>query len=319
MQRFLMGQPLMRKFLGRVADVLTEYLGGLSEDLVKDNFVTIYQLLDEMMDNGFPLTTEPSVLKEMILPANLVSRVLSVVTGSSATLSSTLPSATSSSVPWRASGIKHSKNEIYFDLVEEMDATINKDGFLARCEVYGEVLATSRLSGMPDVSVSFTNPSILNDVSFHPCVRSQSWDSNQKLSFVPPDGSFKLMSYRVKSLKNTPIYVRPQFSSDGGVVTVTVMVGIRANVGKPVDNITLQLMLPPSVASSDLTANHGSVLPNHSTRVLSTFSIYEFLPCRDWIEFENYDKVKGSQFLHMYFAFNNTQETQEIFSFDSVR
>lgn len=44
MQRCLMGQPLMRKFLGRVADVLTEYLGGLSEDLVKDNFVTIYQV-----------------------------------------------------------------------------------------------------------------------------------------------------------------------------------------------------------------------------------------------------------------------------------
>lgn len=39
-----MGPPLMRKFLGRVADVLTEYLGGLSEDLVKDNFVTIYQV-----------------------------------------------------------------------------------------------------------------------------------------------------------------------------------------------------------------------------------------------------------------------------------
>lgn len=90
------------------------------------NIAALFQLLDEMMDNGFPLTTEPSILKEMILPANLVSRVLSVVTGSSATLSSTLPSATSSGVPWRASGIKHSKNEIYFDLVEEMDATVNK-------------------------------------------------------------------------------------------------------------------------------------------------------------------------------------------------
>ncbi|XP_024379655.1 AP-3 complex subunit mu isoform X2 [Physcomitrium patens] len=255
------------EFLGRVADVLTEYLGGLNEDLVKDNFVIIYQLLDEMMDHGFPLTTEPSILKEMILPANLVSRVISVVTGTSTTLSSTLPSTTSSSVPWRASGIKHAKNEVYFDLVEEMDATVNKDGFLARCEVYGEVLGSSRLSGMPDVSLTFTNPSILNDVSFHPCVRIQAWESNQKLSFVPPDGSFKLMSYRIKNLKNTPIYVRPQFSSGGGVVTVTVMVGIRANVGKPVDNITLQLVLPPSVASSDLTANHGSVLPNHTTKV----------------------------------------------------
>lgn len=71
-----------------------------------------------------------------------------------------------------------------------------RDGFLARCEVYGELQATSRLSGMPDVSLTFANPSILNDVRFHPCVRFQPWESNQRLSFVPPDGSFKLMSYR---------------------------------------------------------------------------------------------------------------------------
>lgn len=32
----------MWKFLGRVVDVLIEYLGGFNEDLVKDNFVIIY-------------------------------------------------------------------------------------------------------------------------------------------------------------------------------------------------------------------------------------------------------------------------------------
>ncbi len=201
-----------------------------------------------------------------------------------------------------------------------------RDGFLARCEVYGEVRATSRLSGMPDVTVTFTNPSILNDVSFHPCVHYKSWEANQKLSFVPPDGSFKLMSYRfisyvfrsscllvlltpdskkplllwelgkselmllplafltvmgmllieycpldccrVKNLKNTPIYVKPQLSSGEGVVTVNVMVGIRADPGKPVDSIVVQLPLPPAVASSDLSANHGTVTHNHNTKVL---------------------------------------------------
>lgn len=77
---------------------------------------------------------------------------------------------------------------------------------------------------------------------------------------------------RIKDLKNTPIYVRPQFSSGGGVVTLTMMVGIRANIGKPVDNITVQLLLPPSVVSSDLTANFGTILPNHGTKVLSSIS-----------------------------------------------
>ncbi|KAI4304249.1 hypothetical protein MLD38_039790 [Melastoma candidum] len=45
----------------RVADILSDYLGKLNEDVVKDNFVIVYQLLDEMIDNGFPLTTEPTI------------------------------------------------------------------------------------------------------------------------------------------------------------------------------------------------------------------------------------------------------------------
>ncbi|KAH9315479.1 hypothetical protein KI387_024106, partial [Taxus chinensis] len=216
-------------------------------------------LLDEMMDNGFPLTTEPNILKEMITPPNIVSRMLSVVTGGSSMVSNTLPGATASNVPWRACDLKHANNEVYVDLVEEIDAIVNRDGFLVKCEVYGEVHVNSRLSGVPDLTLSFTNPSFLNDIRFHPCVRFRPWEAQQVLSFVPPDGEFKLMSYRVKKVKNTPIYVRPQLSSDAGVCRVNILVGMRNDPGKPIDSITLKFSLPPSVVSSDLTANHGSV------------------------------------------------------------
>ncbi|XLS96761.1 hypothetical protein HN51_039496 [Arachis hypogaea] len=38
--------PLMAiEFLCRVADVLNDYLGGLNEDLIKDNFVIVYEVL----------------------------------------------------------------------------------------------------------------------------------------------------------------------------------------------------------------------------------------------------------------------------------
>ena len=41
----------------------SEYFGGLDDAAIKDNFSTVYQLLEEMMDNGYPLTTEPNALK----------------------------------------------------------------------------------------------------------------------------------------------------------------------------------------------------------------------------------------------------------------
>jgi len=33
---------------------MVEYFKELEEESVRDNFVAIYELLDEMMDNGYP-------------------------------------------------------------------------------------------------------------------------------------------------------------------------------------------------------------------------------------------------------------------------
>nr|DAD38365.1 TPA_asm: hypothetical protein HUJ06_009006 [Nelumbo nucifera] len=252
--------PLMGiEFLSRVADVLSDYLGGLNEDLIKDNFVIVYELLDEMIDNGFPLTTELNILREMIAPPNFVNKVLSVVTGNTSNVSNTLPGATASCVPWRTADLKHASNEVYVDLVEEIDAIISRDGALVKCDVYGEVQVNSSLSGLPDLTLSFANPSVLNDARFHPCVRFRPWESHQILSFVPPDGQFKLMTYRIKKLKNTPIYVKPQLSSDAGTCRITVLVGIRNDPGKTIDSLMVHFQLPPCVTSADLTSNHGTV------------------------------------------------------------
>jgi len=44
--------------------VLTEYFKELEEESIRDNFVVIYELLDEMMDFGYPQTTESKILQE---------------------------------------------------------------------------------------------------------------------------------------------------------------------------------------------------------------------------------------------------------------
>lgn len=90
----------------------------------------LFQILDEMMDNGIPLTTEPNILREMITPPNIVSKMLSIVTGKNSNVSTKLPDATASCIPWRKTNPKHSSNEVYVNLVEEMDAVFNR--FLCR-------------------------------------------------------------------------------------------------------------------------------------------------------------------------------------------
>jgi AP-1 complex subunit mu len=61
-------------FLHRLTQVLIEYFKELEEESIRDNFVIIYELMDEMMDFGFPQTTESKILQEYVLLLPFVHR-----------------------------------------------------------------------------------------------------------------------------------------------------------------------------------------------------------------------------------------------------
>lgn len=71
------------EFLHRVVDTFQDYFGDCSESVIKDNYVVVYELLDEMLDNGFPLSTESNILKELIKPPNILRTIANTVTGKS--------------------------------------------------------------------------------------------------------------------------------------------------------------------------------------------------------------------------------------------
>lgn len=43
----------------------------------------------------------------------------------------------------------------------------------------------------------------LEDVKFHQCVRLSRFDNDRTISFIPPDGDFELMSYRLHTQVGT--------------------------------------------------------------------------------------------------------------------
>ncbi|XP_020615262.1 AP-3 complex subunit mu-1-like [Orbicella faveolata] len=128
-----------------------------------------------MLDNGFPLATEPNILRELINPPSIVRQVVNTVTGGSH-VSSHLPTGQLSNVPWRRTGVKYTHNEIYFDVIEEIDCIIDKHGSTVFTEIQGVIDSCCKLSGMPDLSLSFVNSRLLEDPSFHPCVRLKRWE-----------------------------------------------------------------------------------------------------------------------------------------------
>lgn len=43
--------------------------------------VVVYELLEEMLDNGFPLATESNILKELIKPPTILRTMVNTITG----------------------------------------------------------------------------------------------------------------------------------------------------------------------------------------------------------------------------------------------
>ena len=39
----------------------------LEEESIRDNFVIVYELLDELLDFGYPQTTDSKILQELVL------------------------------------------------------------------------------------------------------------------------------------------------------------------------------------------------------------------------------------------------------------
>lgn len=58
-----------------------DYFGVCSEPVIKDNVVVVYEVLEEMLDNGFPLATESNILKELIKPPTILRTVVNTITG----------------------------------------------------------------------------------------------------------------------------------------------------------------------------------------------------------------------------------------------
>lgn len=273
--------PLLAiEFLHRVFDIFEEYFGTVEENTIKENFATVYQLLEEMMDYGYPLTTEPNALKAMIKPASVISRITAAATGVS-NVSDILPDGTISNMPWRKTGVKYAQNEIYIDIIEEIDAIVDKHGNIISSEVSGIIAANSRLSGVPDLALSFANPGLIDDCSFHPCVRYSRFERDKVVSFVPPDGPFELMRYRVNLQGNVaaPCYCQPQISFEYSLNqgSISVVIGQRAQSSlifpgssrhaMVVEDVVLTIPFSRNVRTTNLTVSAGTILYDEATKI----------------------------------------------------
>ncbi|XP_043859003.1 AP-1 complex subunit mu-2 isoform X1 [Dromiciops gliroides] len=212
---------LVYSFLYKAVEVFSEYFKELEEESIRDNFVIVYELLDELMDFGFPQTTDSKILQEYITQQGN-----KLETGKSR-----VPPTVTNAVSWRSEGIKYKKNEVFIDVIESVNLLVspgklrvgvgvNANGSVLLSEIVGTIKLKVFLSGMPELRLGLNdrvlfeltgrnkNKSVeLEDVKFHQCVRLSRFDNDRTISFIPPDGDFELMSYRLNTQVKPLIWI----------------------------------------------------------------------------------------------------------------
>lgn len=210
-----------------IRDIIKIYLGGqLNEQKVIGHMILIYEILDEMLDYGYPQNCQLDAIKPFITqkgkkikPEKLKGDQLSKITINA-----------TGAVPWRTGNEKYKKNEIRMDIVESVNVLVSVDGKVLRADVSGKVVMFCYLSGSPECKFgindkvlmetesrtrnlkphkSTTSPIAIDDVTFHQCVRLPNFESDRSISFIPPDGEFELMKYRTTENIQLPFRIFP--------------------------------------------------------------------------------------------------------------
>ncbi|KAJ2002855.1 hypothetical protein H4R26_003390 [Coemansia thaxteri] len=250
------------ELLEGVQQALGEYIGHVTELTLKENFATVYQLLSEMVDSGSAVTTDTAVLRGLVPVPSLVDRVIENVAGIGMR-AERRPAVNTSSTPWRAPGIRHTNNEIFVDVVERIDATVEAGGAVAAYDVSGDISCNARLTGMPDLLLAVNRADAMDDVAFHPCVRAARWDAERVIAFVPPDGQFKLASFHVAAdPAASPLLPLRLHAATSRLPDQSHAIEISADAGhtagRPVEKIHVRVPLPANAYNIRVQCKAGS-------------------------------------------------------------
>jgi len=257
---------LIVTFLYKLAQVFKDYFGSLEEESIRDNFVIIYELLDETMDHGLPQSLDSTILRSFITQEG--NRM-------AADLKTVPPVALTNAVSWRAEGIKHKKNEIFLDVVEKLNLLVAANGTVLHSEINGAVKMKSFLSGMPELKLGLNDKLMfeatgrsaakgksveLEDIKFHQCVRLARFDNDRTISFIPPDGEFDLMTYRLNTHVKPLIWVEAVVEPHKGS-RIEYMIKARSQFKSRsvANNVEVIIPVPSDVDSPSFKASVGSV------------------------------------------------------------
>uniref|UniRef100_H3CQF3 AP-4 complex subunit mu-1 n=1 Tax=Tetraodon nigroviridis TaxID=99883 RepID=H3CQF3_TETNG len=205
------------EFLNRLAALVKDYCGNVSEKSVQMNFALIYELLDEVLDYGYIQTTSSDVLKNFIQTEAVSSRPFSLfdlsnvgLFGAETQQSKVAPSSAATR-PIQSSREQGGKSEIFVDVIERLSVVLGSNGVLMKADVEGEVRVKCYMPSCSEIRIGINEEFSIgksqlrgygaavhvDGCSFHQTVRLDEFDSHRILRLCPSQGEQTVMQYQL--------------------------------------------------------------------------------------------------------------------------
>jgi len=254
------------EYLFQKIRILKAYLGeDFDENSMRNNMTLIYELMDETMDFGYPQNCAVDVLRLYINLGN--------VKPQNEPEPSQLTSQITGAIDWRREGIKHKKNEVYIDVLESVNLLLSSTGTILRNEVTGQVQMNTKLTGMPECKFGLNDKLVIDketsaqrkpgveidDCTFHRCVRLGKFDTDRTITFIPPDGEYELMKYRVNDNINLPFRIIPAVQEEANQTKVSINLKVAATFSEQLfaTHVVIKIPVPKNTAKAKIKHSFG--------------------------------------------------------------
>lgn len=267
-------------------EIFRAYFGGkFDEETVRKHYVVVYELFDECMDYGYPQVTAVNLLQSYIKHGE--AKGDGTMPGEPGTSESGITSEITGNVDWRQAGrYKYRKNEVFIDVLEAVNLLMSSKGQVLRADVSGKVICKSYLSGMPECKFGLNDKLVMDkdkrsaarrssggiaidDVTFHRCVKLGQFEHDRTINFIPPDGEFKLMEYRITDNVNLPFRVIPVII-EHGKSRVEYEIKIKGNFSSRLfaSHVTVKIPTPVNTARCQLEPGFGKAKYNANEKAI---------------------------------------------------
>ena len=194
------------EILEHIMVTISDHIGDLIEELIRKNFVLIYEIIDEMIDFGYPQLSDTEQIKQFVFTEPIpyyknsnMEKIKEMITNSKSYTCGRIP-------------IKdlETKNDLFVDILEKISCLFNRKGNIISSGIDGCIKMKSYLKNSPELRIvlsddinikKHTNDGKMELSGYNFCkgVRDKDFKSKRILHIVSHEGEFVLMNYRINN------------------------------------------------------------------------------------------------------------------------